>query len=239
MTGPPLVHRLLAGGPRLSVGVISADLLHLGDALALLEETGVEIVHLDVGDGVFSPMFTVGPPLIAALKTDLVKDVHLMIDDPLAKIASVAAAGADMITFHVEGVRQPHRVLAEIGTAIGGTGSAGGIVRGVAITPSTPVDLLEPLIDDLDYVLILAIDPGWGGQRFQPSTSRRLAAARRLIEASGRPVLLGVDGGVTRDNIAEVVSLGADIIVSGSAIFDGRDPREGAQAMLAATRVRV
>ena len=217
--------------------MITADLLHLGDELQLLEEAGIEIVHIDVGDGVFSPMFTVGPPFVAALRTSLVKDVHLMIDAPLDKVESFVAAGADMITFHVEGARQPHRVLTAIGKGTNANDGAAGIVRGVAINPSTSVDVLEPLIDEVDYVLILAIDPGWGGQRFLPSTGRRIEAARHLIEACGRPVLLGVDGGVTRDNIADVVSLGADIIVSGSAIFDGRDARAGAAAMLAATRV--
>ena len=127
--------------------VISADLLHLGDELRLLEGAGIEIMHIDVGDGVFSPMFTVGPPFIAAMRTGLIKDVHLMIDEPLDKIESFVAAGADMITFHVEGVRQPHRVLAAIGAADNVSHAGAGVLRGVAITPSTPVEVLEPLIE--------------------------------------------------------------------------------------------
>ncbi len=216
-----LLRQLLLGGPRLTVGMLTADLLHLGDELRLLEAAGVEIVHVDVMDGVFCPMLTVGPPVIKALRTPLIRDVHLMIDDPLSKLDQFVSAGADMITFHVEGAPQPHRVLQALARATNANDPDRGIVRGVGLNPSTPLTLVEPLLDELDYLLILAINPGWGGQAFLPSTAGRLDQARRMIEASGRPILLGVDGGVTRDNIAHVATFGADIIVSGSAIFDG------------------
>lgn len=217
----PLLGRLLAGGPHLTVGMLTADLLHLGDQLHELETAGVELVHVDVMDGVFCPMLTVGPPVIKALKTPLIRDAHLMIDDPLSKIDQFVAAGADMITFHLEGAHQPHRVLQVLGRSTNANDPGRGIVRGVGINPSTPLAAVEPLLDELDYLLILAINPGWGGQAFLPSTEGRLVEARRMIEASGRPILLGVDGGVTRDNIEHVATLGADVIVSGSAIFDG------------------
>lgn len=223
---------LLRGGPRLSVGVLTADLLHLGDELALLEDGGVEVAHVDVADGVFSPLFTVGPPVVKAIKTRLIKDVHLMVDDPLAKVESFVAAGADMITFQVEGARQAHRVLQVLGQASNANDPARGIVRGVALDPSTPVEVLRPLVGDLEYVLILAINPGWSGQPFLPSTAGRLQEARRLIETSGRRIALGVDGAVTRENVAAVAGLGADLIVSGSAIFDGRAPAANLAAML-------
>jgi ribulose-phosphate 3-epimerase len=220
VTGP-LLQQLLDGGPRLTVGMLTADLLHLGDELGVLESTGVELVHIDVMDGVFCPMLTVGPAVIKALRSPLIRDAHLMIDDPLSKIDQFVAAGADMITFHIEGARQPHRVLQAVGRATNLNDPGRGIVRGVGLNPSTPLEAVEPLLDELDYLLILAINPGWGGQAFLPSTDRRLEQARRMIAASGRPILLGVDGGVTRDNIAHVATLGADLIVSGSAIFDG------------------
>jgi ribulose-phosphate 3-epimerase len=201
--------------------MLTADLLHLGDQLDELGKAGVELVHVDVMDGVFCPMLTVGPPMIKALRTPLIRDAHLMIDDPLSKLDQFVAAGADMITFHLEGARQPHRVLQALARATNANDPARGIVRGVGVNPSTPLAAVEPLLDELDYLLILAINPGWGGQAFLPSTEARLARARRMIEASGRPILLGVDGGVTRDNIEHVATLGADVIVSGSAIFDG------------------
>ncbi len=224
--------RLLGDGPRLTVGMITADLLHLGAEMELLERAGVELVHVDVMDGVFCPMLTVGPPVIKAIRTPLLKDVHLMIDDPLPKLAAFVEAGADLITFHIEGAAQPHRVLQVLGTATNANDPARGIVRGIALNPSTPVGAIEPLLDETDYVLILAVNPGWGGQPFIPAAEGRLAQARRLIEASGRPILLGVDGGVTRANVDRVAAMGADIVVSGSAIFDGSAAAENAMLML-------
>ncbi|HEY6058904.1 MAG TPA: ribulose-phosphate 3-epimerase, partial [Candidatus Limnocylindrales bacterium] len=156
----------------------------------------------------------------------------LMVEDPLDKVEAFVAAGADMITFHLEAARQPHRVLQRLAGATNLNDPERGVVRGVAINPSTPIAALEPLVDDLEFVLVLAINPGWGGQGFLPGTARRLAQARRLIEAAGHPIVLGVDGGVTRDNAAHVASLGADVIVSGSAIFDGTDAAANATLML-------
>jgi ribulose-phosphate 3-epimerase len=236
MTTGPVVGRafdhLAEGGPRLTVGMLTADLAHLGDEMAILERAGVELVHVDVMDGVFCPMLTVGPPIVASIRTPILKDVHLMIDDPLSKIDAFVAAGADCITFHVEGSAQPHRVLHALGSATNANDPDRGIVRGVAVNPSTPIEVVEPLLDDLEYVLVLAVDPGWGGQAFQPATERRLERARRLIASTGRRILLGVDGGVTRDNIARIAALGVDVVVSGSAIFDGRAAGDNAAAML-------
>jgi len=216
------LRRLLIGGPRLTVGMITADLLHLGDELELLERGGAELVHIDVMDGVFCPMLTVGPPVIKSLRTTLVKDVHLMITDPLTKIDAFVGAGADMVTFQVEGAPQPHRVLQALGSANNVNDPSRGIIRGVAINPSTSLDVLEPLLDEVDYILVLAVNPGWGGQTFISTTARRVERVRRIVEESGNAILVGVDGAVTRHNIADVAALGADIIVSGSAIFDGK-----------------
>ena len=211
--------------------MLTADLLHLGHELEILAGTGVELVHIDVMDGVFCPQITVGPPVVKAIRTPMLKDVHLMIDDPLAKVEAFVQAGADMITFHLEGASQPHRVLQVLGAAVNANDAGRGIVRGVGLNPSTPVDAVEPLLDELDYLLIVAINPGWGGQSFLDSTERRLERARRLIESSGRPIVLGVDGGVSRSNIGRIAGMGADIIVSGSAIFDGGDVTANAAAM--------
>jgi ribulose-phosphate 3-epimerase len=230
----PTLARLGSGGRRLSVGVLTADLLNLGREMESLAASGVEIVHIDVMDGVFCPQITVGPAIVKALPATLLKDVHLMVDDPLSKVEAFVAAGADMITFHLEGASQPHRVLQVLGTAINANEASRGIIRGVGINPSTPIDAIEPLLDELEYVLVLAINPGWGGQVFIDATARRLARARELIAASGRQILLGVDGGVTRNNIQRVAAMGADIIVSGSAIFDGGDVRANASLMLEA-----
>jgi ribulose-phosphate 3-epimerase len=219
-----------------SIGIITADLLHLGDELALLERAGARIVHTDVMDGVFCPQITVGPPFLRAQKTALLKDAHLMIDEPVDKVGAFVDAGADIIVFQVEGTRHPHRVLQVLGKATNANDPDRGIVRGVALNPGTPLAAIEPLLDELEYVLLLAVNPGWSGQGFIPQTEARIAATRALIRASGRDVLLGVDGGITKANVERVASLGVDVIVTGSAVFDGRTPEENARVMLGLAR---
>jgi ribulose-phosphate 3-epimerase len=193
---------------------MTADWMRMGEELRRIEDAGADFVHFDVMDGCFCPQLTVGPQVIAALKTNLRKDVHLMIDEPLEKVRAYVDAGASSLTFHVESTRHSHRVLQVLGDSV---------TRGIALNPGTPLASIEPLLDNVELVLVLAVNPGWGGQRFAPGTERKLAAARQLIERSGRPVMLGVDGGVTRDNAGAIAAMGVDMIVAGSAVFDGGD----------------
>jgi ribulose-phosphate 3-epimerase len=220
------VQQLLDGGPTISVGMLTADLLRLGDELEVLAKAGAEVVHVDVMDGVFCPQFTVGPPIVKAIPDSFIKDCHLMIDDPLEKVRSFVDAGASIITCHVESTKHPHRVL----QSLAGTG----VIRGIALNPGTPLGVLEPLIDELELIFLLAVNPGWGGQKFLPSTVGRLAAVREMI--GDREILLEVDGGITKANIAHVATLGADLIVSGSAIYDGIAALDNARYMLDAVR---
>jgi ribulose-phosphate 3-epimerase len=221
------VRELLDGAPRLSVGVLAADLLRLGEELEALENAGVELVHVDVMDGVFCPQMTVGPPFVKALPDRFVKDVHLMIDEPLDKLHGYVEAGAGILTFHVESTRHPHRVLQSL--------SGSGVVRGVALNPGTPVAVVEPLLDELELVLVLGVNPGWAGQSFIPSTERRIAEVRALVEE--REIVVAVDGGITTSNVERIASLGADLIVTGSAVFDGVSPEANARAMLETARM--
>jgi ribulose-phosphate 3-epimerase len=223
---------LLDGRPHLTIGINTADLGHLADEVRVLEDARAEIVHIDVMDGVFCPMTTVGPPFIKAIKTPLLKDAHLMIVDPIDKVADYVAAGADIVTFQLESTRHPHRVLQVLGKAENVNDPARGIIRGVALNPGTPVSAIEPLIDELEYVLILAVNPGWGGQKFIESTKRRLSEAAQIIRRSGHQIMLGADGGVTKENIARVASMGPNLIVTGSAVFDGKTPADNARYML-------
>lgn len=219
-----LLEDLRCGGPRLSAGIVSADLLSLGDELDRLDEAGVTLVHVDVMDGVFCPPITVGPPIVRAVAGRLVTDVHLMVSDPLVQAPAAAAAGADIVTFHVEATPHPHRVLAHLDGAVE--------VRGVALNPGTPVGMLAPLVDHLELVLILAVDPGWGGQVIDPATPDRVHAVREML--AGREVLVGVDGGVDADNVARIAALPVDLVVAGSAVFRGGETVANARALVGA-----
>ena len=238
MGQPSLVGRIASLAPTISVGILTADLMALGADLARLDGTGVALLHFDVMDGCFTPMMTFGPPLVKAVRTPLLKDVHLMIDEPLEKLGDYVAAGADVVTVHAESCTHIHRVLQRLGTMENANDPARGIVRGVALNPGTPLAVLEPLLDELDLVHLLAINPGWGGQKFLPATMGRIAEVRRLLERARRRILLGVDGGITRENVGTLAGSGVDLVVTGSAVFDGKAPAENARAMLAALRAR-
>ncbi|MBI4166110.1 MAG: ribulose-phosphate 3-epimerase [Acidobacteria bacterium] len=227
---------LRESAPNVSIGIITADLLSLGSELQLLERVGTKLLHIDVMDGVFCPMMTVGPPFIKALKTPLLKDAHLMIDEPIDKVSSYAAAGADIITVHPEACSHPHRVLQQMRGLANANDPARGIVRGAALNPGTPIETLEPLLDELELVLILAVNPGWGGQKFIPAAHRRVEKAKQMIAASGKDVLLAIDGGITKDNIGEIARTDVDMIVTGSAVFDGKAAEANARFMLESVR---
>ncbi len=234
MAKPKGLELLRAAAPTVSVGIITANLLSLGSEISLLERTGVKLAHVDVMDGCFCPMMTVGPPFIRAIKTSLLKDVHLMIEEPLEKLGDYVAAGADIVTIHVEDCSHVHRVLQKLATLTNVNDAERGVVRGVALNPGTPLEALEPLLDEVEYILLLAVNPGWGGQKYIPATTERIARVRRMIAGSGRNIILGADGGITRENIAEVSATGVDLIVTGSAVFDGKAPEANARFMLEA-----
>ena len=218
-------------GPKLSAGVLTADLTRLGDELAILRGTGCW-AHVDVMDGSFCPQLTVGPGFVAAVAAAGVPvDAHLLVDEPRRLLPDIMAAGPAVVTVHAEATRHPHRTMQEL-TALAAERPAP-VVRGVAISPGTPVTAVEPLLELTDLVLVLAVDPGWPGQPPAANTRRRVAAVRDLAAELGRPVMIGVDGGVTMANAAEIAGWGADVVVSGSAIYDGHDPAGNLDRMLA------
>lgn len=225
-----IMNRLSGSYPTISVGVLTADLSSLGTELRRLEGTGVPLAHFDIMDGSFCPMMTFGPPIVRAAGTSLLKDVHLMVEDPLDKLAAFVDAGADILTVHAEACRDPHHVLQEMKKL------SNGLTRGIALNPGTPVSVLEPLLDEVDVVVLLAVHPGRSGQTFIRATVRRMEAVRQMIADSRRPILTCVDGGVSKKNIDEIARMGADIIVTGSAVFDGKAVEDNARYMLAAVK---
>jgi ribulose-phosphate 3-epimerase len=227
-----IFNELRQAAPLISVGVLTADLLSLGSELKLLEQAGVKLLHIDVMDGCFCPMMTVGPPFINALKTPLLKDVHLMIEEPIDKIESYLAAGADMITVHAESGRHIHQVLQALGKMASANDPDREILRGLSLNPGTPIEVVEPVIEELEMVLLLAVNPGFAGQKFIPSTRQKIAKLRKLIRDVGKDVMICVDGGIKKDNVAEVAAMEVDIIVTGSAVFDGKTPLENAKYMI-------
>lgn len=222
---------LFSGGPRLSVNLTAGDLMALGETVRLLEGEGVELLHIDVMDGHFSPQITVGAAFVRAIRTRALKDVHLMVDEPLARVADFVKAGADLVTFHVESTPHPHRVLRALAELARPVDAGSSVARGVAINPGTAPTAVEPLLGEMDLLVLLAVDPGWPGQVPMSTLRSRVAGARAMIGASGRQVLLGIDGGVTRQNISEFAAMLPDIIVSGSAVFDGGRTAENLRAM--------
>jgi len=236
MQSKALFDRLRQSTPLLSVGAISADMMSLGSDLRLLEQAGVKLLHFDIMDGCFCPMMTVGPGFVKAVRTQMLKDVHLMIEEPLNKLQDYVTAGADMITVHVESCRHVHRVLQKLAEMTNVNDPDRGILRGVALNPGTPIETVAPLLDEVEMVFLLAVNPGWGGQKFIASTPARLKQLTEAVTASGKEILIGIDGGITQDNISEVAGLGPDIIVTGSAVFRGKKPLENAKFMMETAR---
>jgi len=234
MQSKPLLGELQRASPLISVGMLTADLMSLGSELELMESAGVKLLHVDVMDGCFCPVMTVGPCLIKAMKTLLFKDIHLLIDEPLNKLESYVAAGADMITVHIESCCHIHRVLQTLGEMTNVNDPDRGILRGIALNPGTPLEVISPLIDELEMIFLLGVNPGWSGQKFISSTRPRIARLKQMIRDAKKDILVGIDGGITRDNISDVARMGADIIVTGSAVFDGKTPLENAKFMISA-----
>jgi ribulose-phosphate 3-epimerase len=210
--------------------ILSADFARLAEEVGAVERGGADLLHIDVMDGHFVPNLTVGPPIVEALKkvTKLPLDVHLMMTNADAFIAEFAAAGADYLTVHVEACPHLHRTVQSI--------KERGVKAGVTLNPATSLSTLDEIVADADLILIMSVNPGFGGQKFIPSSLKKIVSARRLIDRTGSHALLEVDGGVKPDNAAQVREAGADILVAGSAIFSSRDYAAAIAALRATGR---
>ena len=209
--------------------ILSADFARLGEEVVALERAGADWAHVDVMDGRFVPNMTIGPLVVAALKrvTKLPLDVHLMIVEPERYVEDFAKAGADIITVHAEACLHLHRVLQQI--------RATGKKAGVSLNPGTSEDVLRYVLELTDLVLVMSVNPGFGGQEFIPAVLPKIQRIRKMIDASGRPIYLEVDGGVKPGTASKVIQAGADVLVAGSAVFGprGSGEKEYAQAILA------
>lgn len=212
---------LREAGPKLSVGLFAGDLGHLQQERDELEGAGVSMLHLDIADGRYSPFYLGFPGLIGATSGTAQVDVHLLVEEPLDVLDAVVEGGADMVTFHPDAARHPHRVLQALTAAEGPNGAP---LRGIALTPSRPVSDVLPFLPLIDIVLAVAINPGWGGQPTDPRTAARLREIRATTELADHPILVGADGGIGPDNAATLVEAGADYLVSGTAVFAGDTP---------------
>jgi len=209
--------------------LLSADFARLGEQIELVERAGASLLHLDVMDGRFVPNITVGLPVVKGISraTRLPIDAHLMIVEPGRYAEEFVKAGAKMVSIHIEADPHAHRTLTAIRSA--------GALAGIAINPATSLSALDEVLKFADYVLLMSVNPGFGGQEFIPASLNRVRRLRRMIDEGGLKTRIEIDGGIGPDNIAEVAGAGAEIIVAGSAIFGAKDPAAAVRELREAT----
>ena len=215
---------------RLAPSILSADFATLGREIAAAERGGADLIHVDVMDGHFVPNISIGPPVVRSIKriATVPLDVHLMISEPDRYLEAFATAGASMISVHVEVLPHLHRTLSAI--------KALGVKAGAVLNPSTPVTAIEEMAGEVDFVLVMSVNPGFGGQAFIPRSETKIRAVRALLDRAGNRAPVEVDGGIDLATIARVVGAGAEIVVAGAAIFHKPDPEAATRELKAAAR---
>jgi ribulose-phosphate 3-epimerase len=214
-----------AAGKLIAPSILSADFARLGDEIRAIEKGGAGLVHVDVMDAHFVPNLTLGPPIVESIRktTALPLDCHLMIENPDRWVDAFADAGADLISVHQEAAVHLHRTLTHIRSR--------GVLAGVALNPATPVGVLTDVLGEADYILLMSVNPGFGGQKFIPGVLSKVRELRRRLDEGRFPARIEVDGGIGASNIKSLAEAGADWFVAGSAVYGGGDPTGSARAL--------
>lgn len=206
--------------------ILSADFTRLAEEISVVKEAGVRVLHVDVMDGRFVPNITIGLPVVRSIRavTDMIIDTHLMIVEPSRYAVEFAEAGANMVSVHVEADPHLHRTLTAIREA--------GALAGIAINPATPITMLEEAIEFADFILVMSVNPGFGGQKFISTALNKVRVLKNMIREKGLDVRIEIDGGIDGSNIADVVEAGAELIVAGSAVYGKDDPAQAVRELM-------
>ena len=211
---------------KISPSILSADFGRLGEQVAEASKSGADYIHVDIMDGHFVPNLTIGPIIVSGIRpwTELPLDVHMMIEEPDRLIPEFAKAGANILTVHPEACRHLHRVIYQIKEL--------GVRAGISLNPGTPASVLEPVISDVDLVLVMTVNPGFGGQKYIHSVTSKIAKVRQMLDEAGAGAELEVDGGINVETASKAVEAGARVLVAGSAVFNDRDTVAGSIARI-------